>query len=83
MAGIHAFCPITITKRSRLLAAALCRVPDPDSFVRAALILAAALALLADAVLHKPDQCAQLAAALAAAATVEALEPTDDLASYL
>ena len=83
MAGIHAFRPSTMTKRSRLLAAALCRVPDPDSFVRVALIRAAALALLADAVLHKPDQCAQLAAALTAAAAVEASEPTDDLAAYL
>ncbi|CAN6170412.1 unnamed protein product, partial [Urochloa humidicola] len=32
---------------------------------------------------HEQDQCAQLAAALAAAAAVEASEPTDDLAAYL
>jgi hypothetical protein len=74
-----------MTKRSRLLAAALCRVRDPDSFVRAALVCAAAsaaaLAPLADAVLHEPDQCAQLAAALTAA--VEASEPTDDLRGLL
>ncbi|PWZ18478.1 hypothetical protein Zm00014a_000998 [Zea mays] len=79
----------------RLLAAALRRVRDPDSSVRAALVDAAraaagaaasppaALAPLADAVLHEQDQCAQLAAALAAAAAVEASEPTDDLAAYL
>jgi hypothetical protein len=76
-----------MTKRSRLLAAALCRVRDPDSTVRATLVCAtagaAALAPLADTVLHEPDQCAQLAAALAAAVAVEASEPTDDLAAYL
>ncbi|CAD6339673.1 unnamed protein product [Miscanthus lutarioriparius] len=79
----------------RLVAAALRRVRDPDSSVRAALVDAAraaagaaasppaALAPLADALLHEQDQCAQLAAALAAAAAVEASEPTDDLAAYL
>ncbi|PWZ05662.1 TORTIFOLIA1-like protein 3 [Zea mays] len=79
----------------RLLAAALRRVRDPDSSVRAALVDAAraaagaaasppaALAPLADALLHEQDQCAQLAAALAAAAAVEASEPTDDLVAYL
>lgn len=40
-----------------------------------------ALAPLADALLHEQDQCAQLAAALAAA--VEASEHSDDLAAYL
>jgi hypothetical protein len=43
----------------------------------------AVLVPLTDAVLHEQDQCAQLAAALAAAAAVEASEPTDDLAVYL
>jgi hypothetical protein len=38
------------------------------------------LAPLTDVVLHEQDQCAQLAAALAA---VEASEPTDDLVVYL
>ncbi|XP_062228591.1 TORTIFOLIA1-like protein 3 [Phragmites australis] len=79
----------------RLVAAALRRVRDPDSSVRAALVDAAraaagaaasppaALGPLADALLHEQDQCAQLAAALAAAAAVQASAPTDDLASYL
>uniref|UniRef100_A0A453R8V7 TORTIFOLIA1/SINE1-2 N-terminal domain-containing protein n=1 Tax=Aegilops tauschii subsp. strangulata TaxID=200361 RepID=A0A453R8V7_AEGTS len=81
----------------RLVAAALRRVRDPDSSVRAALVDAAraiagaaappsapaALGPLADAVLHEQDQCAQLAAALAAAAAVEASAPTADLADYL
>ncbi|KAL6861324.1 hypothetical protein ACP4OV_017024 [Aristida adscensionis] len=79
----------------RLVAAALRRVRDPDSSVRAALVDAAraaagaaasppaALAPLADALLHEQDQCAQLAAALAAAAAVEASAPTADLADYL
>ncbi|RCV21067.1 hypothetical protein SEVIR_4G108000v4 [Setaria viridis] len=79
----------------RLVAAALRRVRDPDSSVRAALVDAAraaagaaqsppvALGPLTDALLHEQDQCAQLAAALAAAAAVEASEPTDDLAAYL
>ncbi|PNT76127.1 hypothetical protein BRADI_1g44560v3 [Brachypodium distachyon] len=79
----------------RLVAAALRRVRDPDSSVRAALVDAAravgaaspsppaALGPLADAVLHEQDQCAQLAAALAAAAAVEASAPTSDLAAYL
>ncbi|CAL5052139.1 unnamed protein product [Urochloa decumbens] len=79
----------------RLVSAALRRVRDPDSSVRAALVDAAraaagaaqsppaALGPLADALLHEQDQCAQLAAALAAAAAVEASEPTDDLAAYL
>ena len=79
----------------RLVAAALRRVRDPDSSVRAALVDAAraagaaapsapdALGPLADAVLHEQDQCAQLGAALAAAAAVEASAPTDDLAAYL
>nr|BAK03561.1 predicted protein [Hordeum vulgare subsp. vulgare] len=81
----------------RLVAAALRRVRDPDSSVRAALVDAAraiagaaappsapaALGPLADAVLHEQDQCAQLAAALAAAAAVEASAPTSDLADYL
>jgi hypothetical protein len=86
MAGIHAFRPRTMTKRYRLLVVALCRVRDPDSSVRAPLVCAAALAPLADAVLHEPDQCAQLAATLAAAAAataVEASEPIDDLVAYL
>jgi hypothetical protein len=42
-----------------------------------------ALRPLTDALLHEQDQCAQLAVALAAAAVVEASEPTDDLAAYL
>jgi hypothetical protein len=42
MAGIHAFRPSTMTKRSRLLVAALCHVRDPASSVRAALVCAAA-----------------------------------------
>ncbi|KAK3128851.1 hypothetical protein QOZ80_6BG0467190 [Eleusine coracana subsp. coracana] len=79
----------------RLVSAALRRVRDPDSSVRAALVDAAraaagaaesppaALGPLADALLHEQDQCAQLAAALAAAAAVEASAPTDDLAAYL
>ncbi|KAJ1258814.1 hypothetical protein BS78_10G103600 [Paspalum vaginatum] len=79
----------------RLVAAALRRVRDPDSSVRAALVDAAraaagaaasppaALGPLADALLHEQDQCAQLAAALAAAAAVQASDPTDDLAAYL
>ncbi|KAM3188784.1 hypothetical protein ACQJBY_067634 [Aegilops geniculata] len=81
----------------RLVAAALRRVRDPDSSVRAALVDAAraiagaaappaapaALGPLAHAVLHEQDQCAQLAAALAAAAAVEASAPTADLADYL
>ncbi|WVZ81769.1 hypothetical protein U9M48_029111 [Paspalum notatum var. saurae] len=79
----------------RLVAAALRRVRDPDSSVRAALVDAAraaagaaasppaALGPLADALLHEQDHCAQLAAALAAAAAVEASDPTDDLAAYL
>ncbi|XP_047075680.1 TORTIFOLIA1-like protein 5 [Lolium rigidum] len=79
----------------RLVAAALRRVRDPDSSVRAALVDAAraagaaspsapaALGPLADAVLHEQDQCAQLSAALAAAAAVEASAPTSDLAAYL
>ncbi|OEL28451.1 hypothetical protein BAE44_0010529 [Dichanthelium oligosanthes] len=79
----------------RLVAAALRRVRDPDSSVRAALVDAAraaagaaqsppaALGPLTDALLHEQDQCAQLAAALASAAAVEASEPTDDLATYL
>ncbi|TVU11852.1 hypothetical protein EJB05_45461, partial [Eragrostis curvula] len=79
----------------RLVSAALRRVRDPDSSVRAALVDAAraaagvaesppaALEPLADALLHEQDQCAQLAAALAAAAAVEASAPTDDLVAYL
>ncbi|KAM0914453.1 hypothetical protein ACQ4PT_011620 [Festuca glaucescens] len=79
----------------RLVAAALRRVRDPDSSVRAALVDAAraagaaspsapaALGPLANAVLHEQEQCAQLAAALAAAAAVEASAPTSDLAAYL
>jgi hypothetical protein len=42
-----------------------------------------ALRPLTDALLHEQDQCAQLAATLAAAAVVEAPEPTDDLTAYL
>ncbi|KAG8094283.1 hypothetical protein GUJ93_ZPchr0012g20209 [Zizania palustris] len=79
----------------RLVAAALRRVRDPDSSVRAALVDAAraaaaaaatapaALDPLTDALLHEQDQCAQLAAALAAAAAVEASAPTADLVVYL
>ncbi|KAL6606953.1 hypothetical protein ACP70R_042606 [Stipagrostis hirtigluma subsp. patula] len=79
----------------RLVAAALRRVRDPDSSVRAALVDAAraaagaaasapvALGPLADALLHEQDQCAQLAAALAAVAAVEASAPSADLADYL
>ncbi|KAL5224871.1 hypothetical protein ABZP36_011510 [Zizania latifolia] len=79
----------------RLVAAALRRVRDPDSSVRAALVDAAraaaaaaatapaALDPLTDALLHEQDQCAQLAAALAAAAAVEASAPTADLVIYL
>ncbi|KAK3155231.1 hypothetical protein QOZ80_2BG0200580 [Eleusine coracana subsp. coracana] len=79
----------------RILAAALRRVRDQDSSVRAALVDAAraaaaasasasaALRPLTDALLHEQDQCAQLAAALATAAAVEATALTADLASYL
>ncbi|XP_062222069.1 TORTIFOLIA1-like protein 3 isoform X2 [Phragmites australis] len=79
----------------RILAAALRRVRDQDSSVRAALVDAAraaaaasgsasaALRPLTDALLHEQDQCAQLAAALATAAAVEASVLTADLASYL
>ncbi|KAM0927229.1 hypothetical protein ACQ4PT_003295 [Festuca glaucescens] len=81
----------------RILAAALRRVRDQDSSVRAALVDAAraaaaasasasasaALAPLVDALLHEQDQCAQLAAALATAAAVEASALTADLAAYL
>nr|CAB3451037.1 unnamed protein product [Digitaria exilis] len=79
----------------RILAAALRRVRDQDSSVRAALVDAAraaaaasasastALRPLTDALLHEQDQCAQLAAALATAAAVEASALTADLASYL
>lgn len=79
----------------RLVAAALRRVRDPDSSVRAALVDAAraaaaaaaaadaALAPLVGALLHEQDQCAQLASALAAAAAVEASAPSTDLAAYL
>ncbi|CAN6246169.1 unnamed protein product [Urochloa humidicola] len=79
----------------RILAAALRRVRDQDSSVRAALVDTAraaaaasaspsvALRPLTDALLHEQDQCAQLAAALATAAAVEASALTDDLASYL
>ncbi|CAO2047560.1 unnamed protein product [Urochloa humidicola] len=79
----------------RILAAALRRVRDQDSSVRAALVdtaraaaaasasASAALRPLTDALLHEQDQCAQLAAALATAAAVEASALTDDLASYL
>jgi hypothetical protein len=79
----------------RLVAAALRRVRDPDSSVRAALVDAAraaaaaaaaadaALAPLVGALLHEQDQCAQLASALAAAAAVEASAPSADLAAYL
>lgn len=79
----------------RILAAALRRVRDQDSSVRAALVdtaraaaaasasAPAALRPLTDALLHEQDQCAQLAAALATAAAVEASAVTADLASYL
>jgi hypothetical protein len=71
----------------RLVSAALRRVRDQDSSVRAAAGAAesppAALGPLTDALLHEQDQCAQLAAALAAAAAIEASAPTDDLAAYL
>ncbi|KAL5207142.1 hypothetical protein ABZP36_031577 [Zizania latifolia] len=79
----------------RILAAALRRVRDQDSSVRAALVDTAraaaaasasaspALRPLTDALLHEQDQCAQLAAALATAAAVEASAPTADLASYI
>ncbi|KAL6633575.1 hypothetical protein ACP70R_026246 [Stipagrostis hirtigluma subsp. patula] len=79
----------------RILAAALRRVRDQDSSVRAALVdtaraaaaasasASAALRPLTDALLHEQDQCAQLAAALATAAAVEAAALTADLASYL
>ncbi|WVZ73729.1 hypothetical protein U9M48_022007 [Paspalum notatum var. saurae] len=79
----------------RILAAALRRVRDQDSSVRAALVdtaraaaaasvsASAALRPLTDALLHEQDQCAQLAAALATAAAVEASAVTADLASYL
>ncbi|KAI4982041.1 hypothetical protein ZWY2020_022533 [Hordeum vulgare] len=79
----------------RILAAALRRVRDQDSSVRGALVdaaraaaaasasAAAALGPLADALLHEQDQCAQLAAALATVAAVEASPLTADLASYL
>ncbi|CAN6280035.1 unnamed protein product [Urochloa humidicola] len=79
----------------RILAAALRRVRDQDSSVRAALVdtaraaaaasasASAALRPLTDALLHEQDQCAQLAAALATAAAVEASALTADLAPYL
>ncbi|CAL4885291.1 unnamed protein product [Urochloa decumbens] len=79
----------------RILAAALRRLRDQDSSVRAALVdtaraaaaasasASAALRPLTDALLHEQDQCAQLAAALATAAAVEASALTADLASYL
>lgn len=79
----------------RILAAALRRVRDQDSSVRAALVDTAraaaaasasaspALRPLTDALLHEQDQCAQTAAALATAAAVEASAPTADLASYI
>jgi len=79
----------------RILAAALRRVRDQDSSVRAALVdtaraaaaaaasASAALRPLTDALLHEQDQCAQLAAALATAAAVEASALTADLVSYL
>ncbi|KAL6912158.1 hypothetical protein ACP4OV_000963 [Aristida adscensionis] len=79
----------------RILAAALRRVRDQDSSVRAALVdtaraaaaasasASAALRPLTDALLHEQDQCAQLAAALATAAAVEAAALTADLVSYL
>jgi hypothetical protein len=79
----------------RILAAALRRVRDQDSSVRAALVdtaraaaaasasASAALRPLTDALLHEQDQCAQLAAALATAAAVEASALTADLVCYL
>ncbi|KAF0932581.1 hypothetical protein E2562_010460 [Oryza meyeriana var. granulata] len=79
----------------RILTAALRRVRDQDSSVRAALVDTAraaaaasasaspALRPLTDALLHEQDQCAQMAAALATAAAVEASAPTADLASYI
>jgi hypothetical protein len=79
----------------RILSTALRRVRDQDSSVRAALVdtaraaaaasasASAALRPLTDALLHEQDQCAQLAAALATAAAVEASALTTDLASYL
>ncbi|PWZ28770.1 hypothetical protein Zm00014a_032953 [Zea mays] len=79
----------------RILVAALRRVPDQDSSVRAALVDTARTAVaasastsvvlrpLTDALLHEQDQCAQLAAALATATAVEASAVTVDLASYL
>ncbi|XP_062220240.1 TORTIFOLIA1-like protein 5 [Phragmites australis] len=79
----------------RILAAALRRVRDQDSSVRAALVdtvraaaaaagsASAALRPLTDALLHEQDQCAQLAAALATVAAVEASTLAADLASYL
>ncbi|KAG8072333.1 hypothetical protein GUJ93_ZPchr0006g41465 [Zizania palustris] len=79
----------------RILAVALRRVRDQDSSVRAALVDTAraaaaasasaspALRPLTDALLHEQDQCAQLAAALATAAAVEASASTEDLASYI
>ncbi|KAG8059496.1 hypothetical protein GUJ93_ZPchr0002g25605 [Zizania palustris] len=79
----------------RILAAALRPVRDQDSSVRAALVDTAraaaaasasaspALLPLTDALLHEQDQCAQLAAALATTAAVEASAHTADLASYI
>ncbi|OAY77290.1 Microtubule-associated protein SPIRAL2-like [Ananas comosus] len=84
----------------RMLSAALRRLRDPDSSVRAAYVDAvrsvavAAVAAgaapqvvlrpLTDALLHEQDQCAQLAAALCLAATVDASDPGDpDLARHL
>ncbi|OAY66529.1 Microtubule-associated protein SPIRAL2-like [Ananas comosus] len=83
----------------RMLSAALRRLRDPDSSVRAACVdavrsvaVAAAAAgrrpgrppPLTDALLHEQDQCAQLAAALCLAAAVDASDPGDpDLARHL
>ncbi|ONM42296.1 ARM repeat superfamily protein [Zea mays] len=94
----HALCALALIAAShprdvvaplvpRILAAALCRVRDQDSSVRTAAVASAStsavLRPLTDALLHEQDQCAQLAAALAMAAAVEASAVTVDLASYL
>ncbi|XP_073100626.1 TORTIFOLIA1-like protein 5 [Elaeis guineensis] len=82
----------------RMLAAALRRIRDPDSSVRAACVDAvrsmaathpAAVAPvllrpLADALLHEQDHCAQIASALCLAAAVDAAAPAaPDLVHHL
>ncbi|XP_038984080.1 TORTIFOLIA1-like protein 3 isoform X2 [Phoenix dactylifera] len=81
----------------RMLTAALRRLRDPDSSVRAACVdavrsMAAShpaavapglLRPLADALLHEQDRCAQIASALCLAAAVDAASTDRDLAHHL